>query len=106
MENDDIIVRLSGPSDAVSAAFAEIEECALSLGVTTEDVQVSETPLKVEQSKVRATQSIDIMARVVGEESKVEAFLNEVSEMVTETFGLNPPSSDLSIENLGEEDEK
>ncbi|EJT3522288.1 hypothetical protein P7M07_11140 [Vibrio parahaemolyticus] len=106
MENDDLIVRLSGPTDAVSAAFAEIKECALSLGITTEDVQVNETPLKVEQSKVKATKSIDIMARVVGDESTVEAFLNEVSEMVTETFGLNPPSSDLSIENLDEEDEK
>ncbi|MGL5396608.1 MAG: hypothetical protein ACRDBQ_15285 [Shewanella sp.] len=106
MEKDDIIVRLSGPKDAVSAAFAEIQERALSLGVITEDIQVNETPLRIEQSKIKATRSIDIMARVVGDESKVEAFLNDVSEMVTETFGLNPPSSDLSIENLDDKHEK
>lgn len=104
MENEDLIVRISGQDEKVKAAFAEIEQRAKALGINTKDLEIKAVPLKLEKDKVKTTQSTDVLAQVAGNETNVEEFLAEVSEMAVKQFKLNPPSTNLLLTDEGNDE--
>jgi 2-phosphoglycerate kinase len=97
MDEKDIIARFSGKNSKVKEALDEIIEQAVELGLIGEDLSINKVPKKVEKSKLQNKSASDIMVNVSGDESKIEAFMEEVITLVSENIGIDTPSTGVKL---------
>lgn len=105
MEEKDIIVRFSGENTKVKEAFNEIIERASELGLIGEDLNINRVPDKVERSKLQNKSASDIMVKASGDEEKIEAFMEEVISMMSESLGIDSPSTGIKLLGSTDDDE-
>lgn len=97
MEEKDLIIRFSGDNSKVEEAFQEIIEKSAELGLIGSDLCINKVPDKVEKSKLRNKSASDIMVKVSASEEKAEAFMEELVSIVSESLGLDSPSTGIKL---------
>lgn len=105
MGEKDLIVRFSGDNSKVKEAFQEIIEQAAELGLIGSDLRINKVPDKVEKSKLRNKSATDIMVKVSASEDEAEAFMEELISIVSESLGLNSPSTGIKLLDEASDDE-
>jgi len=105
MKEKDLIVRFSGDTSKVKKAFQEIIEQATELGLIGSDLRINKVPEKVEKSKLKNKSATDIMVKVSASEEKTEAFMEELTSIVSESLGLNSPSTGIKLQDEVKDDE-
>lgn len=103
MSDKDIIIRVSGTNKKAEEFLEQVLEEVEVLGLLPESKTVKAVPSKVSKSEVKVTKAKDIKISVVGDETKVETFLDAVIESITESTNLPSPSVNLKLESPKDE---
>ena|ERR1035437_9021906 len=98
MSNKDLIIRVSGTKEKAEDFLSQVVEEAQKLGLLPINQSIRAVPDKVRKIDVRNKNAKDIKISVIGDESKVEAFLEAVIQSITDEASLPNPSTNLVLE--------
>lgn len=105
MKEKDLIIRISGSNAETEKLIEEIISETKALGLLPENKSIKAVPNKVRKKELQNKKAKDLQISALGQEDKIESFIDSVIDAVDSELELPQPSISLKLDG-GSEDEQ